>query len=335
MRIHIYYGGRGFVTDPTLWVIEKFTEVLEELRVQVERYNLYEHKNLSTLPSTLKDADGIVLATTVEWYGIGGAMQQFLDACWLYGDREKIPSIYMCPIVMSTTYGEREAELNLITAWEILGGRPCSGLCGYIGENVALELHETYHSIVERKAENLYRTVNQKQASFPASNQAVKQQISTTPRMDLSPQETEELSRFVANEEYVQQQKEDILELSNMFRDRLKEDKGADEEYLSAFRRRFVPQRGFQASYTLVVDGWTRVLRLGIREQDLDCYYEDNKAGSAPADGTISLPKSTLEDITKGRMTFQRAFMSGNMRMKGEFRLLRLLDELFPFAAQV
>ncbi len=37
----------------------------------------------------MKDADGIILATTVEWLGIGGFMYQFLDACWLYGDKEK------------------------------------------------------------------------------------------------------------------------------------------------------------------------------------------------------------------------------------------------------
>ena len=32
-------------------------------------------------------------------------MYQFLDSCWLYGDKEVISQIYMCPIVMSTTYG--------------------------------------------------------------------------------------------------------------------------------------------------------------------------------------------------------------------------------------
>ena len=33
-----------------------------------------------------------------------------LDACWLYGDKEKIKVTYMQPIVMSTTYGEREGR---------------------------------------------------------------------------------------------------------------------------------------------------------------------------------------------------------------------------------
>lgn len=73
MKVNIYYGGRGIIEDPTLFVINKLTEVLEELRVDVERFNLFEQKNgINVLPQTLKDADGVILATTVEWLGIGG-----------------------------------------------------------------------------------------------------------------------------------------------------------------------------------------------------------------------------------------------------------------------
>ena len=59
MKINIYYGGRGLIDDPTLFVIGKMQEVLEELRVKVERFNLYELKNgITALPQSLKDADG-------------------------------------------------------------------------------------------------------------------------------------------------------------------------------------------------------------------------------------------------------------------------------------
>ena len=44
MKINIYYGGRGLLDDPTLFVINKMQEVLEELNVHVDRYNLYELK---------------------------------------------------------------------------------------------------------------------------------------------------------------------------------------------------------------------------------------------------------------------------------------------------
>lgn len=45
MNVNIYYGGRGLVDDPTIVVINRIQEVLEELNVHVTRYNLYEIKN--------------------------------------------------------------------------------------------------------------------------------------------------------------------------------------------------------------------------------------------------------------------------------------------------
>ena len=152
MNIHIYYGGRGIIDDPTQYVIGRMQSILEELRVNVTRYNLIDYKNtITTLPQTLKDADGIILATTVEWYGIGGYMQQFLDACWLYGDKEKFGTTYMQPIVMSTTYGEREGEMTLANAWEILGGLPCDGICGYVEDLVTFEMNRNTIVLLRKK----------------------------------------------------------------------------------------------------------------------------------------------------------------------------------------
>lgn len=328
MNINIYYGGRGIIDDPTLFVINKMQEILEELRVKVTRYNLYECKNtITTLPQTLKDADGVILATTVEWYGIGGYMQQFLDACWLFGDKEKIAQIYMCPVVMSTTYGEREGKLNLATAWEILGGLPCSGLCGYIENTVKLEMNEGYIRIIEKKAESMYRSISQHMASFPASNQAVKQRIAVPKTTDLTPQESEELSRYVSDDSYVQRQKEDIQELTSLFQSMMSEEKEDEEEYIGSLRKRFKPQAGFSAEYSVVIEGRKKKLILSVAGPKLECFYG---AGGQP-DVEVRLTKSTMEDIVNGRMTFQRAFMSGAMKTKGDFRALKMLDQLFPF----
>lgn len=330
MNINIYYGGRGIIDDPTIYVINKMQEVLEELRVNVTRYNLYESKNtIATLPQTLKEADGIILATTVEWYGIGGYMQQFLDACWLFGDKEKIAKIYMCPIVMSTTYGEREAKLNLSTAWEILGGLPCSGICGYIENTVTLEMNQQYLHIIEKKAENLYRTINQRMASFPASNQAVKQKVSMPQAIDLTPQETEQLSEYVSDDSYVQRQKEDIQELTSLFRDMMNNE-GADseEEYLSEFKAVFKPQAGFEAEYSINIEEKKNPLVINVSGTKVECFY----GAAKQPDVEMDMNRASMEDIINGRMTFQRAFMSGTMKkMKGDFRILRTLDQIFTF----
>ena len=256
MKIVVYYGGRGLLDDPTLYVLKKMEDVLRELRVSIERYNIYEHKNeIATLPQTFKEADGIILATTIEWLGIGGYMQQFLDACWLYGDKEKISHTYMQPIVMSTTYGEREGEMTLSNAWEILGGLPCPGLCGYVEDLTTFQMNKDFGLIIEKKAENLYRTISQKIKSLPSSNQAIKQNVSRTQSMNLTPQESEQLSKYVSDDSYVKQQKEDIEELASMFKDMLGQTKSdEDMPYIKELESHFIPTEDFKARYSLIIE---------------------------------------------------------------------------------
>lgn len=329
MKINIYYGGRGLLDDPTLYVVNKMEDVFRELRVSIERYNIYEHKNsISTLPQTLKDADGIILATTVEWLGIGGYMQQFLDSCWLYGDKEKIKTIYMQPIVMSTTYGEREGELTLANAWEILGGLPCSGLCGYVDDLVSFEMNHEYSGIIEKKAENLYRTISQQQKSLPTSNQAVTQTVLRTQQLELTPQESEQLSKYVADDSYVKKQKEDIEELTTMFKGMMNQQQ-TDESaaYIKDLESHFVAPENFKASYLFIIEGKKKPLVVEISNGELNCHYGQQEE----VDIYAKLSSEVLDNIIAGRMTFQRAFMTGEMTAKGNFKTLRMLDQIFIF----
>lgn len=329
MKINIYYGGRGLLDDPTLFVINKMQAVLEELNVSVDRYNLHELKNsITTLPQTLKDADGVILATTVEWYGIGGYMQQFLDACWLYGDKEKISKLYMSPVVMSTTYGERDAKLNLRVAWEILGGLPCTGICGYIADFAMLEINDDYARLIERKAENIYRTINQKMVSFPASNQAVKQKVAVSKTINLTPQETEQLSQYASDEDYVQQQKEDLQELASMFRGMMKTmENDSSQRFVKEFEDAFNPQPGFVGNYKINIEGYTKPLLVEVKATGLNVYYGEKDS----VDVNVQITESVLSGIVAGRMSFQRAFMAGEMTAKGDFGMLRTLDQIFVF----
>lgn len=326
MNINIYYGGRGMIDDPTLYVVNKMQEVFEELHVNVVRYNLYEQRgDILTLPQTLKNADGIILASTVEWYGVGGYMHQFLDACWLYGDKDKISKIYMCPVVMSTTYGERQGKLDLSTAWEILGGLPCSGICGYITEPLTLEMNESYKVLIEKKAENMYRTINQKIPSLPASNQAVKQMVATR-SIDLTPQESEQLSQYVSDDVYVQRQKEDIQELASFFRDKMDEQE-TERDYIQIFRKAFHPQPGVKASYSIQIEEEKNPISIMVDGSTFDVRF----AQAENPDVSLTISRKNLEEIFRSKMTFQRAFMTGGIVSKGDFKVLRLLDQFLIF----
>lgn len=329
MNIVIYYGGRGIIDDPTLTVIAKLQKVLEELRVNVTRYNLYEYKNtIPTLPQTLNDADGIVLATTVEWHGIGGYMTQFLDACWQFGNKEKIAGIYMMPVVMSRTYGEREAKLDLDIAWEILGGKPCSGICGYIENAVELELNDAYSELIEKKAENMYRIVNQKANCFPASNKIINQKVALPQNVTLSPEESAQLSQYISDDTYVKRQKEDIQELASLFRNQMVENEPQDtDEYLDELKKAFSPQAGVAGSFLIKIENNKEPLFIRVSGAVMNCSY----GNAEKADVEMEISRNCFDEIISGRMTFQRAFMSGAMKMKGEFRILCGLDQVLHF----
>jgi len=330
MNINIYYGGRGLIEDPTIYVINRLTTVFNELRVNVTRYNLYEEKDtIAMLPKTLKDADGIILATTVEWLGIGGYMQQFLDACWLYGDKEKLEKLYMLPVVMATSYGEREAELTLIKSWEMLGGISCSGLCAYVDNYLDFETNSDYGNIIEKQGENFYRIINQKMKVMPTSNIAIKQSILKTNTIELTPQESEQLSVYVSDETYVKKQKEDIEELTQLFKNML-DSNGQDnetQEFIKNLRDNFHPLEDFKASYSITLTDVKKTLVVEIDGKNLKCYY-----GEKPdADVIAKTNRDVINKLILGRITFQGAFMSGVLSAKGNFKILRTFDQVFQF----
>ncbi len=330
MKINIYYGGRGLIDDPTIYVMGKITEVLEEIRVNVVRYNLYEQKNgLSMLPNTLKDADGVILAASVEWMGIGGYLHQFLDACWLYADKERLPHIYMLPVAIAGTYGEREAEQELIHAWELLGGIPCDGLSAYIENLSELESNQDYISYIEKKAEMLYRMINQKTQMLPSSTNAVKQNIMHSNTLSLSPQESEQLSEYVSDDNYVKKQKEDIEELTNLFQEKLSGgDDGDRFEYLKRLRENYITQgHDFTASYAIYISDLDKTLVIEVANNNMKCSY----GVKTDADVTATTTREVMDRLVHGRTTFQGSFMSGTITAKGNFKMLRTFDQVFQF----
>lgn len=330
MKVNIYYGGRGLIEDPTIYVMNKLTEVLKELRVEVTRYNLYEDKQgLNILPKTLKEADGVILATTVEWLGIGGLLQQFLDACWLYGDKEKISTLYMLPVVMASTYGERDAEFTLIKAWEMLGGIPCEGLCAYVDDHVEFETNPEYALMLEKKAEMLYRYMSHKMRNFPSSTNVVKKSVLKSNSIHLTPQESEQLSIYVSDDTYVKKQKEDIQELAQLFKGMLGDEAKVDpqQEFIKNLKENFSPQAGFSASYSITITDTERTLIIEVKENNLECYYGEKEE----ADVIAKTSHKVMTQIVEGRMTLQRAFMSGDLTAKGDFKTLRNFDTVFQF----
>ena len=308
--INIYYGGRGLIDDPSIYVMDKLTTVFDELNVNVKRYNLYEDKHgISVLPKTLKEADAVIITASVEWFGIGGLLQQFLDACWLYGDKDAIRRLYMMPVVLSTTYGEKEAYQTLTKAWEILGGTPCDGICAYVSSSVDFETNNDYGMLIEKKAENFYRTFTKKMVTFPSSSNAVVETSQAVKPMTLTPQESEELSMYVSDDNYVKRQKEDIEELTQLFKNLMDDDtdtstsdkdteldtaslfanilnkNGDDDKYINAFMSLKVEQYVDLGTHGMFICSVTEARVMNDLDTMTYTYYQKNVKPKPETDG--------------------------------------------------
>ena len=146
--------------------------------------------------------------------------------------------------------------------------------------------------------------------------------------MNLTPQESEQLSKYVSDDSYVKKQKEDIEELASMFKDMLgKAQKEEDSPYITDLKAHFVPQENFSATYSFMIDGCKKPLFIQIKNDDLLMHYGEE----ADIDVVTKMSANVLQGIIDGRMTFQRAFMTGEMTAKGNFKTLRMLDQIFVF----
>ena len=172
------------------------------------------------------------------------------------------------------------------------------------------------------------KIINQKMPCLPASNQAVKQKVAITKNINFTPQESEQLSQYVSDDTYVQRQKADIQELASLFRDMMGTSEKEDTtEFVREIQDHFVPQPGFSAGFKIVIEEKKTPLMIDINGANLNCYYGEN----GRVDVEIQLDRNSFADIVAGRTSFQTSFMAGDMKMKGDFKVLRALDQVFIF----
>ena len=101
-------------------------------------------------------------------------------------------------------------------------------------------------------------------------------------------------------------------------------------EYCRELQSHFVPQAGFKAVYKIQLEEKRKPLIIEVNGTETRVYYGNVNN----ADVEIQIDRSAVDEIIHGRMTFQRAFMGGLMKMKGDFKILRTLDQIFLFTDQ-
>ena len=98
MNINIYYGGRGLVDDPTILVINKIQEVLDELKIQYfdiysQDYGTDISSGVVKLISSAEIVIGVITRNSTNvLYEIGVAVGMGKAVFLLLDDSEEIPS---------------------------------------------------------------------------------------------------------------------------------------------------------------------------------------------------------------------------------------------------
>jgi putative sterol carrier protein len=171
--------------------------------------------------------------------------------------------------------------------------------------------------------------IHQKMKMLPTSNAAIKQNVLKSSSIILTPQESEQLSVYVSDDTYVKKQKEDIEELTMLFKDMLDNNTEGDgnPEFIKNLKDNFHPLEDFEASYSIALSDIKKTLIIEINNKRLKCYY-----GEKPdADVIAKTTHAVMNKLVLGRITFQGAFMSGELTAKGNFKTLRTFDQVFQF----
>ena len=276
---------------------------------------------------------------------IAGNLQRIKNGQRRYAITPRIPAGFIQPdqlqkyidvankfgAVLKLTGSQRIMITNLKAedvdkAWEMLGGIPCNGICAYVNDTATFETSTEYSYLIEKSIENFYRVFSKKMSSLPSSSMAVRENVMQPKAIRLTPQESEQLSEY---ESYVRQQKEDIQELSQMFKAMLGDDAGQKEEepYIQEFKEAFQPIPNVALSFQWELTDIQKKLVFEIDNGVLNCYYGEKE----DADVEIRSTKQILEKVIHGEAPLQTAFMGGELTAKGNFRVLHTFDSLFRF----
>lgn len=337
--ITMIYGGEGYVDDPVLVALERISHVLTELGVTMHRIELYKSKaSMETILEYMSKSIGVVLAINVEWYGIGYRMQEFLDQCFYRGEKAVFANTPLFGMVISRKAYEFEAYTHLLKSWEYLGGVEGINLLASIESAAALETNFEWLFGIDKKAEAFFRLIQQKKGLLPRSGKIEKVFVeipvadTRIEQQNLSETIGEEKRRpdkgIIENyDSYIEKQQEDIHQLGSLFKQKLSAEtiKG-EKPWPERFKESYINKADISAKIQIVVEDDPRENTvLELNNQSIRAYY--GQIGESNV--VIMGKKSNLRRIMDGKLTMQRAFMTGEIKAKGDFTLLYKFEGLF------
>lgn len=340
MDIIIIYGGNGLADDLSLAATKRIHTVLKELEVNVKEHHLNFEDKTGEILKDIKASQGVVMATTVEWMGIGGRLQTFLDRCYHAGQKNVFAGKYLMSVALTQVSGECDANFYLQKAWDILGGREGISLYGRVEKFVDIETNQNITCIIDKKTEDFYRIINQKRQCLPNSMNSIPQSLdashvaATAEKHNLFNQVVSDdtpLQQVLEQDPIKMKQRKDIEELSDLFNTKLQTESAVtgntSNDYLNKLEQAYVGQdQDLHCTYHIcLTDKPNSDMVLKVQNGKLMTYMGKEQMAQV----VMEMDSSTLERIVTGKLTAQRGFLTGQLKAKGNFTLLYEFDHLF------
>ncbi len=357
------------------------TETLQELEVNVSEVNLplkqipfydgIRSEAATEVASLLKQAEGIIFATTVSQHSYGAALQGFIEHLAYNGNAGALTG-KNCMLVLLSTDGQPQAAMAYYAAMLHSFGANDAVRLALSKEHVAGEgLTETAQEMTERLVEDYYRMVRQSRpfvlpvahvapmavdVSPIAFEQALSAEALSFPVPEKPKVPVSDVYKKLKLDEFNEKQEEDINEIARFFAGKY-EAAQEDTDWVAQASTVTAPAPKPKAKEAAprtktchqltknlphyfqpqLATGLEEVIQLFITgEETVTGYYTIEQGECVYQDGTADAPDITIladtqvwTDVLKGKVTAQKAFMVGQLKVRGNFVLLTKFDQLF------
>ncbi|ONI38761.1 hypothetical protein AN639_07120 [Candidatus Epulonipiscium fishelsonii] len=299
---------------------------------------------MDNIMNHIAQSKGVIALCNVHLIGIHGSMQTFFDYLRLY--EQDIFGKSLLTITYSNFWGEGDAANLINKGWRFLGGNDA----GNVLFNSYLDPQEQL-KLLEKKIENFYRGLKQDLPYMISSEHELYIKYSEkggTPVVRSSQstnrQTVNNFTKPISDEE------RDIQEISKLLKTQIQPEEQS-----------FMPMGLYNKPQVSQVNTQHRALQVSKRlpnlchyfvahhERDLvlnvqycvtdtkekgyitinngDCEYKEGVIDTFTVE--ITLSDNTLSELINKEITYQKAFMLGKIKVKGNFAVLPKLDQVF------